>query len=347
MTAGGGISYSLFIRPAPPPPPIAQAASATILSIRSHYGPTAPLMGTSLLALGQKIDGEEAGLSFDIAEANPGEDASALFEMLKAGETDAVWLNPAMLASIDPALALFGTPPFGMQPLETMGWFDQGGGRDLMIAAFQEHGVRPIVCAVFPGRATGWHRREIRRIEDYKGLRIRSNGLAANALQRIGAEVKALPGGEVFLSLQKASIDAASLGLPSIDLDYGLQEVAKHYYVRGWQQATTVLLLLVNAERWESLSLRARYAIEASCNQQMRESLVDAESRQAEALRLLQERGAQLHASLPEPVLTALEKAWTQAAREIAADNKSFANIYAAYQDYRARQTVWRALAGR
>ena len=56
---------------------------------------------------------------------------------------------------------------------------------------------------------TGWFRKPIEKVEDFKGLRMRIPGLAGKVYEKLGVSVKLLPGGEIFPALQRGVIDAA------------------------------------------------------------------------------------------------------------------------------------------
>ncbi|MGA9261858.1 MAG: TRAP transporter substrate-binding protein DctP, partial [Desulfobacterales bacterium] len=56
---------------------------------------------------------------------------------------------------------------------------------------------------------------------DFKGMRVRTPGLYMDILNNLGASVSPLPGGEIYLALERGVIDAAEFSAPAIDYPMG------------------------------------------------------------------------------------------------------------------------------
>ena len=65
--------------------------------------------------------------------------------------------------------------------------------------------------------SAGWFREEITSLDDLAGLKIRFAGLGGKVLQRLGASVTLLPGGEIFQALDRGAIDATEYSMPAVD----------------------------------------------------------------------------------------------------------------------------------
>jgi TRAP-type mannitol/chloroaromatic compound transport system substrate-binding protein len=72
-------------------------------------------------------------------------------------------------------------------------------------------------------------RNEIKRLDDFKGVKIRSFGLGAEVLKSKGASIVTIPGEEQYTALSTGVIDAANWGSPAGFLQYKLHEPAKFY----------------------------------------------------------------------------------------------------------------------
>src|SRR3546814_17257394 len=77
---------------------------------------------------------------------------------------------------------------------------------------------------------TGWYRKPITSVDDYKGLKMRIPGLAGKVYAQLGVDVKLLPGGEIFPALERGVIDAAEFVGPYQTRRLGLQKAAKYYH---------------------------------------------------------------------------------------------------------------------
>ena len=116
---------------------------------------------------------------------------------------------------------------------------------------------------------TGWFKKEIKSVADFKGLKMRIPGLAGKVYATLGVDVKLLPGGEIFPALERGVIDAAEFVGPYQDRRLGLQKAAKYYYTTGWHEPATVSELLINKAAWEKLPKDLQAVVEnaaAACN---------------------------------------------------------------------------------
>jgi TRAP-type mannitol/chloroaromatic compound transport system substrate-binding protein len=265
-----------------------------------------------------------------------------IFNAVSIGSVEAGWTTAAHHAGRIPAAALFSGVPFGPQAGEFLAWLKFGGGQALKDEIYGRHGVRGLPCFVLPAEASGWFRREVRAVADLSGLRMRTVGLEAKVLQKLGVSTQLLAPGSVFGALQRGVIDAAEGSAPSIDLRAGLHQVAKHYYIPGWHSQATVGELLVNVKQYESLWSEYRRMIEVACDASVAWTHAAGEARQVAALqKLVQDHGVRLRA-WPGDVLARLRQAWDEVAREEAARDADFRRVYQSYTEFRARYAVWR-----
>ncbi|MCE3590367.1 hypothetical protein LXJ59_27655, partial [Escherichia coli] len=80
---------------------------------------------------------------------------------------------------------------------------------DLMNEFFNKQGLQ-----AYPGGNTGvqmggWFRKEIKTVEDLKGLKMRVGGFAGKVLEKLGVVPQQIAGGDIYPSLEKGTIDAA------------------------------------------------------------------------------------------------------------------------------------------
>lgn len=131
-----------------------------------------------------------------------------------------------------PASALIGAVPFGMEPWEYSAWWYEADGRELTEALYGRYGVHPILCGLIGPETAGWFREPIESLSDLQGLKIRFAGLGGKVIERLGASVTMLPGGEIFQALEKGAIDATEFSLPNVDESLGFDRIAKlNYYL--------------------------------------------------------------------------------------------------------------------
>ncbi len=266
-----------------------------------------------------------------------------IFDAVSYGAIEAGWSTPGYWAGREPALQLFASVPFGPGAVEYLAWFDHGGGREIFEEIYHRHGIHSLICGISPPEAGGWFKRPITSPEDFRGMKIRYFGLGGKVLERLGASVQLLAGGDIFPALELGTIDATEYSVPAVDLKMGFHQAAKHYYFPGWHQQSTFFELMINLKHWRALRREQRAVLEAACSANIRESLSEGEALQVAAIEKLKQRGVVFH-TWPKPVLAALYRAWREVAAEMAAANPDFARAWKSLEDFRRRDRSWRDL---
>jgi TRAP-type mannitol/chloroaromatic compound transport system substrate-binding protein len=77
----------------------------------------------------------------------------------------------------------------------------------------------------------GWFRKEIKSMDDMKGLKFRVGGFAGLILQRLGVVPQQIAGGDIYPALEKGTIDACEWVGPYDDEKLGFNKVAKYYTI--------------------------------------------------------------------------------------------------------------------
>jgi TRAP-type mannitol/chloroaromatic compound transport system substrate-binding protein len=234
--------------------------------------------------------------------------------------------------------------PFGPEVGEYLGWFKNGGGQAMMEELAAKYNVVPIKCAIIAPEASGWFKKEIKTLEDFKGLKMRFFGLGANVMQKLGVSTQLLQAGEIFQALQLGTIDATEFSMPALDLSLGFHQVAKHYYFPGWHQMASFVHLMVSKAKWGEMSEAQREIVRSACDSTMIQTYADGESKQVAAIREIQAKGVQLH-YWDKTVLDALRKAWAEVAAEQSAKSPEFKRAWDSLTKFREEYKVWKANA--
>lgn len=345
--------------PLPAEPASASNQTSTASGTRAALEPTPPIrwrvssaFGTHLPALGDNVvevadrlrvasDGRIDWTVDDPGEVVP---AFAIVDAVRAGKIEAGYTWLGYDQGKLPASVLFGAVPFGMTPWEYSAWWVGGGGRDLARDFYRPLGVEPIHCGLIGPETAGWFRRPIESVADLQGLQIRFAGLGGRVLQRLGASVTMMPGGEIFQALEKGAIDATEFSLPAVDARLGLDRVARYNYFPGWHQPFTAFHLIVHLPTWQALPEVTRALIELACEAGVQRNLARAEASQGRVLADFTARGIETR-RLPTQLLAAIDSAAEQVLAEQAAADDDFARILAAQRRFRAEYARWRDLA--
>lgn len=243
-----------------------------------------------------------------------------------------------------PASPLLGAVPFGMEPWEYSAWWYEAGGRQLAEKLYAKHNIHPIYCGMTGPETAGWFRKKITSRDDLKGLKIRFAGLGGKVLERLGASVTMIPGGEIFQALEKGAIDASEFALPVVDQQLGFNRVAKFNYYPGWHQTFTASHLVVNIDAWGSLSKADQAMLEMGCTAGVIRNLSNSEASQGAVIAAFPSIGVSAE-TLPMPLLRELEAAATAVIEEEAANDQDFAEILASQLEFRKIYQHWKSRA--
>jgi TRAP-type mannitol/chloroaromatic compound transport system substrate-binding protein len=222
-------------------------------------------------------------------------------------------------------------------------WY--GNGRKLYQKMYDEAGynVHVIPCGIIAPESSGWFAKPINSIDDLKGLKMRFYGLGGKAMQKLGASVSLIPGGEIFPALEKKAIDATEFSMPAIDARLGFYKVAKHNYFPGWHQQATLFELLINKDVWNGLSDHQKMIIEMMCVAATADSFAYTEAIQGQVIKEnVEQRGVTLH-YWSEDMLASYKKAWEEVAAELSADSPMFKEAWEDLSSFRTDYRFWQS----
>lgn len=243
-----------------------------------------------------------------------------------------------------PAAPLFSARPFGMEPWEYTAWWYEGGGKKLAEEVYGKRNIHPVLCGITGPETAGWFRKEIKSMNDLKGLKIRFAGLGGEVMQKAGASVTLIPGSEIFQALEKGAIDATEFAMPAVDQALGFDKVAKFNYFPGWHQTYTAFHFIVNKEVWDKLQPATRMLVETACTAGVLRNLSKGEAIQAEVIRGFQARGVSSR-TVPQPMLHELKKLSDAVMAEQAAKDADFKRVYESQEAFSKSYQTWKGLA--
>lgn len=241
-----------------------------------------------------------------------------------------------------PALPLFAAVPFGMKPWAYTGWYFYGGGHDMLQEVYDEKGfnVYAHLCGIIGPETAGWYAKEITSLDDYQGMKIRFAGLGGKVLEKLGASVTMMPGGELFQALEKGTIDATEFSMPAIDQILGFNQVVKYNLFPGWHQPFTAQYILVNKDEWEKTTDAQKALIETTCTAATTIGLAEGEYKNGTVLAGFQADGVNAN-QIPEDILVELKAVTEEVLAEEAANDEGFKRVYESQQAFQKDYMIW------
>ena len=242
------------------------------------------------------------------------------------------------------ATPLISAVPFGMEPWEFTAWYYEDEGRSLTEALYHPHNVHPVLCGVIGPETAGWFRHRIESLDDFEGLKIRFAGLGGKVVQKLGASVTLIPGGEIFQALEKGAIDATEFSLPVVDEMLGFDRVAKYNYFPVWHQTFTAAHLVVNLDTWRSLGDADQGLIEMACTAGVIRNLSRGEGIQGAVMQGFPKKGV-TPVIFSTEILKQLEKVTREVLEEEADKDQDFARIWQSQKEFLETYQNWKSHA--
>jgi TRAP-type mannitol/chloroaromatic compound transport system substrate-binding protein len=240
-----------------------------------------------------------------------------------------------------PAAAYYTTVPFGLTPMEHVAWVEAGGGQALWDELYAPFGVKPFMGGNTGVCMGGWFRRELKSLDDLKGLKVRSLGLGGEVYRRLGATPQTTPPGEILTSLQSGVLDGAEFVGPGTDIALGLYRVAPLYYGPGFNKPNGTGECLINLKVWEGLAGDLKAIIAHACAAEASFALSEMERLNAQALAALTERNNVRLMSFSADVVGAARRQAADILAELATRSDIARRINDSYADFRSRTAAW------
>jgi TRAP-type mannitol/chloroaromatic compound transport system substrate-binding protein len=245
-----------------------------------------------------------------------------------------------------PALAFDTCVPFGLNARQQNAWVVHGGGLDILRSVFADFNI-----INFPGGNTGvqmggWFRREIGSVSDLRGLKMRIPGIGGRVMDRLGATVQVLAGGEIYQALERGVIDAAEWSGPYDDEKLGFNKVAPYYYYPGWWEPGPMLTFYVNRDAWAKLPKSYQDAFQAAANVANHDMMMKYDAKNPPALTRLLQGGTQLR-PFSDDIMSAAKRESFELMQEEAASDSTYGRVYSSWKQVHEEYYRWFATSER
>lgn len=283
---------------------------------------------------------------FDITPYPAGEIVGGLevFDAVQNGAVECGHTAGYYYIGKSPALAFGTSVPFGLTAQQQNAWLYYGGGLEAMRKIYAGFNIINFPAGNTGAQMGGWFKREINTPDDLKGLKMRIPGLGGKVMERLGVNAQALPGGEIFVALDRGAIDAAEWVGPYDDEKLGLYKAAKFYYYPGWWEPGPTLEVFVNQEMWETLPKEYQEILQTATYEANMNMLAKYDALNGDALQTLQEEhGVQLR-QYSEDILKAAQKASFELYEENASSDPTFKEVYEPWKQFRDRISAWNSI---
>ena len=240
----------------------------------------------------------------------------------------------------DPTFALDCAVPFGLNARQQDAWMNWGGGRELMNEFFKDYNIHAIPCGNTGAQMGGWFRKEIKTVDDLKGLKMRTSGFAGEVLSKLGVVPQQIAGGDIYPALEKGAIDAAEWVGPYDDQKLGFNKVAPYYYYPGWWEAGPQLSAYVNTTKWSELPKSYQAIVEAAAAKAHTSMISKYDTQNPKAVRELVAAGTKL-TPFSSQILEACFNTTNEVYAATVAKNAKFKKVFESWKPFRAEEVLW------
>jgi len=174
-----------------------------------------------------------------------------LVEALQKGVCDIAYINPAYQPGKLPLMTLSTLPatsPGEYYP--TSKAYQELMQMPEMKAEIDKLNIQYLGPTVTTTYGIWTSKKQVRRIEDLKGLKIRAVGLMGNLLHALGGVPVSLGAGEIYQAIDKGTLDGGGANAP-MAIGYKWPEVAKYYYT--FPLGNMAMILGVNKDSWKKI----------------------------------------------------------------------------------------------
>ena len=282
------------------------------------------------------------GGKFQISTHAAGElmPAFGVVDGVQGGTVEVAHTAPYYFFGKDETFAIGCAIPFGLNSRQMTAWMFEGNGLKLMREFYAKYNIINFPAGNTGAQMGGWYRKEIKGLEDMKGLKMRIGGFAGKVLERIGGVPQNIPGGEIYQALEKGTIDAAEWVGPYDDKKLGFNKVAPFYYYPGWWEGGPQLDLLINTKAYESLTPEYKAIVEAAATYSHVDMQAKYDARNPGALKELVASKVQV-LPFPKTVMDAAFKEAMALYDELSAKNPNWKKVYDDYANFRRDQNLW------
>jgi TRAP-type mannitol/chloroaromatic compound transport system substrate-binding protein len=287
-------------------------------------------------AISEMTDGNFTAQVFAAGELVPGLEAA---NAVTNGTVEAAHTCSYYYVGKDPTFALGTSVPFSLNARQMNAWL-RSGGVELLDQFYAQHNIVNLPCGNTGAQMGGWFRKEVNKLEDLKGLKMRIAGIAGQVMAKLGAVPQQIAGGDIYPSLEKGVIDAAEWVGPYDDHKLGFYQVAKFYNYPGWWEGGPCIHLFVNKGKWEELPPSYKAAARGAAAIANETMLAKYDNQNPKALREIVAAGVKLK-PYPRDIMEAAYKASQEVYADLYGKNEWFKRIHENQTAFRNEEVLW------
>jgi TRAP-type mannitol/chloroaromatic compound transport system substrate-binding protein len=238
------------------------------------------------------------------------------------------------------AMALWGSgPAFGMDANQVLAWHYYGGGKQLLEEIYKGLNMNVVsyLYGPMPTQPFGWFKKPITKVEDIKGLKFRTVGLAVDMYTAMGAAVNPLPGGEIVPALDRGLLDGAEFNNASSDRLLGFPDVSKVCMLQSFHQSSEQFEILFNKSKYDGLPADLKAVIDNAVHAASADMSWKAADRYSKDYVELRTKDKVNFYKTPDAILRQQLEVWDKITATKSAENPMFKKVLDSMRDFAER----------
>ncbi|MCC6071489.1 TRAP transporter substrate-binding protein [Massilia sp. GCM10020059] len=325
-------------------PMIATAQTPTQLRFQSTW-PSKDIFHEYALDFAKKVNDMTGGdLKIEVLPAGAVVPAFGLLDAVSKGTLDGGHGVMGYNYGKQSAIALWTSGPvFGMDANMVLAWHKYGGGKELLAKLYNSIGANVVsyLTGPMPTQPLGWFKKPITKVEDLKGTKFRTNGLAIDLFTAMGAAVNALPGGEIVPAMDRGLLDGAEFNNATSDRILGFPDVSKVCMLQSFHQMSEQFEISFNKTKFNALPAKMRAIIDNAVEASSADMSWKAIDRYSKDYRDMQAKDGVKFYKTPDSVLQAQLAIWDDVVKKKGADNPLFREVEASQRAFADRAMKW------
>lgn len=265
-----------------------------------------------------------------------------MFDAIRNGIIDMGTDWPSYWEGKNTAFSLLTSVPMFFTPADYLLWYWQGGGLELAQELYAKFNIVWFPHSVTSPECGQRSNVKITKLEEYKGVKMRQCGRnQAKILEDLGGAPVFMPGAEIYMALQRGTIDAGEFSVPECDWSMGFQEVTKYWILPGWHQPGPVSGVMINKKSWDKLEDITKFKIKEAAMATMMWAWTYFEYSSAEYTNKFLEAGTEI-SLLDKDALSKVQKESFKYLIQDAQENKDYAKILFSMAKFLKDFAPWR-----
>lgn len=288
-----------------------------------------------------------SGGRLDIRVFSAGElvGAMEIFDAVSKGSAEVMHDWPGYWKGKNEAFPAYASVPFGLDDEGYNIWLYERGGLDMATELYGRYGMIPFPCGQSGQEMGLFSNKKATSMEDYKGMRLRTVGWYMDIMSHLGASVSPLPGGEVYLALERGVIDAAEFSTPALNYPLGFDDITKYVISPGVHQPAIQNMVVFNKKAWDSLPADLQWIVKIAAAETQLWTKAWIENLNAEALNLM--KGKVEFITMDEQTLNEFAKTTKNYLDDLKAKHPDVKKALDSQEQFKRDFADWREQRGR